>query len=52
MVPYGCENQNLANDTHVKYYLLGTFPENLNQLSSLLTNILRLEARYKIGFRL
>ena len=52
LVPYGCENQSLAYDTHVKYYLLGAFPENLIKLSSLLTNILRLEARYKIRFRM
>ena len=46
MVPYGCHNQNLADVTFVKYYLLRAFPENLNQLSLILTNIGRLEATY------
>ena len=50
MVPYGCEYQNIANITSVKYYLLRAFPENFKQLSPVLTNILWLEATYLIQF--
>ena len=49
-VPYGCDNYNLFNMTSVKYYLLRAFSENLKQLSSILTNIWRLEASYAILF--
>ena len=36
-VPYGCENQNLANVASAKYNFLRAFPENLKQLPSILT---------------
>ena len=49
-VPYGCVHQNLANVAAVKFYLLRAFPENLNQLSSILTKIWRFEATYVIRF--
>ena len=44
----GCVNQNLANVTTTKHYLLRAFPENLKQLSSILMNIWRLVATYVI----
>ena len=49
-VPYGCDNQNLANVKSVKNYLLRASPENVKGLSSILTNIWRLEATYAIRF--
>ena len=50
-VPYGCNNKtNLAYVKYVKYFLLRAFTENLKQLSSILTNVWRLEADYVIWF--
>ena len=43
-------NQNLVNVTSAKYSLLRAFPENVKQLSSILTKIWRLEATYVIRF--
>ena len=51
-VPYSYDHQNLANVTSVKYYLFRAIPENLKQLSSILTDILRLEVTYVTRFRL
>ena len=48
MVPYGCDNQNLANNKFLKYYLFRAFPENLKQLSLILTDIWMLEATFVI----
>ena len=45
-LPYGCVHQNLAIVATAKYNLLRAFPENLKQLSSILTNIWRFEATY------
>ena len=49
-VPYGIDNKTLANNSSAKYYLLRAFPEFLKQLSSILTNILRLEPTHVIWF--
>ena len=49
-LPYGCDNQNLANVKFVKYYPLRAFPENLKQSSLMLMNIWRLEATFIIWF--
>ena len=50
--PYGYFNQNLTHVASIKYYLLRAFPENLKQLSLILTNMLtrRFEATYIIQF--
>ena len=49
-VPYDFINQNLANVAYAKNNNLREFPENLKQLSSMLTNIWRFEAKYIIWF--
>ena len=43
-------HENLANVAALMFYLLRAFPENLKQLSSILTNIWRFEATYVILF--
>ena len=40
---YGYVDQNLADVAPAKYYFLGAFPENLKQLSLILTNTLYME---------
>ena len=38
-VPYGRDDENIANITSAKYYLLRAFTEKLKQFSSILTKI-------------
>ena len=40
--------KNLANVAALMYYLLRAFPENLKELSWILTNIWRFEATYVV----
>ena len=49
-VPYGHVNKNLAYVAYAYYYLLKAFPENLKQLSLILTNIWRFEVTYITWF--
>ena len=49
-VPSGCDNQNLAYIKFVMYYRFRAFPENLKQLSLLLTDIWLLDVTHVIWF--